>query len=84
MEQTKKHSTLDGKLQSKTPSAAHQTKAEALPTTTQAESDRRAEEIKYSKYTEEEKERLRRGQPLESNSEYAARRERETAIAQQR
>jgi hypothetical protein len=28
---------------------------------TQAESNRRAEEIKYGKYTEEEKERLRRG-----------------------
>ena len=72
MEQTKKHSTLDGKLQSKTPSVA-QTKSEDLPTMTQAESDRRAEEIKYSKYTEEEKERLRKGLPLESNSEYAAR-----------
>ena len=67
-----KHSKLDGKLQSKTPSDA-QTKAEDLPTITQAESDRRAEEIKYSKYTEEEKERLRKGLPLESNSEYAAR-----------
>ena len=41
------------------------------------------QEIKWSMYTEEEKLKIARGEPLESNSEYNARRERETAIAQQ-